>query len=224
MGFQNQTCLRIAFQWWALLLDCPFSIHHSRFFFSKNLLWGPNSSQHSVFGWWACTFPNPTLLLKKECRKYIAINSNGGVLQFSKPWKLACYSFLFLGWKQNNQNPRKEKRPGWQNLKLLPDASQPLSLGVILFLRHLGILVQRLFKSATILQNESYYSPRALSLSYSARLGTHLFPSTVTCFKAPALCLKALFWAALSACMSLLPLLRQCFPVPLPLSFLRIYL
>lgn len=32
-GFWNQTCLRIAFQWWALLWDYPFSIHPSRIFF-----------------------------------------------------------------------------------------------------------------------------------------------------------------------------------------------
>ena len=165
----------------------PFTIPG---FFSKNILWGPNGSQHSVFGWWACTFPNPTLLLKKKYRKYIAINRNGGVPQCSNPWTLACHCLLFLGWKQNNQNPRKEKRPR----KLLRDSFPTLIPGLhCIFVCHFGIFVHnnKGFQKCNNAAKHVFLRPNiTFSFSFgeapytSASIPSHWCPSV--CLTSPA--------------------------------------
>lgn len=111
-------------------LALRLSFFHSPFqdFFSKNILWGPNGRQHSVFGWWACTFPNPTLLLKKKYRKYIAINRNGGVLQCSKPLE-SCQIFSFIPWlKAEQSKPWEGKETQQAAGRLLPNLNPWASL------------------------------------------------------------------------------------------------
>lgn len=193
----------------------PFTIPG---FFSKNILWGPNGSQHSVFGWWDCTFPNPTLLLKKKYRKYIAINRNGGVLQCSKPLE-TCLLFSFIPWlKAKQSKPKEGKETQQAAARLLPNLYPWVSLCFyIIYL----FIITNVFKSATMLQNTHCYGQ--WSLFFLIQWG-----SVHICFHPQSLvsqCLpyiSCLFPAALSSSMSLLPLLLQCFPVPLPLSLLRI--
>lgn len=121
MGIQTQMCLWSAFQWWALLLDCPFSIHHSRIFFFPKISCGVRMVASILsFGWWTWTFPIQHFSLEKKYRKHVAVNGNGGILQCSKCWKLACSSLSTPWWKEKQPKP-KEKRPRKQKLKLTAD-------------------------------------------------------------------------------------------------------
>lgn len=65
--------------------------------------------------------------------------------------------------------------------------SQPLSLGVIVFLHHLFVHNNKCFQKCDNAAKHTLLWPMVTFLSHSVRLRTHLLPSPVTCFPVSAL-------------------------------------